>query len=199
VNLRTRITWLFALLAIVPVVIVGFMALYTGRQSIEQVEINHLVSTNLMKSSELTRWIEGNQQRIEELAQRPLVVQHSATLAAYDPDDPAYGSALLSLEEDHLRPRIKPVGGFVEISVMGPDSGVIMASSDEAQEGKYHSNQRFFAEGKTHTYTQGVFYSLPLQQITMFVSTPIRDRGKNLIAVLAGRLDMRDLSLIMSA
>jgi len=199
VNLRTRITWLFALLAIVPVVIVGFMALYTGRQSIEQVEINHLVSTNLMKSSELTRWIEGNQQRIEELAQRPLVVQHSATLAAYDPDDPAYGSALLSLEEDHLKPRIKPVGGFVEISVMGPDSGVIMASSDEAQEGKYHSNQRFFAEGKTHTYTQGVFYSLPLQQITMFVSTPIRDRGKNLIAVLAGRLDMRDLSLIMSA
>lgn len=198
-NLRTRITWLFALLAIVPVVIVGFMALYTGRQSIEQVEINHLVSTNLMKSSELTRWIEGNQQRIEELAQRPLVVQHSASLAAYDPADPAYSSALLGLEQDHLKPRIKPVGGFVEISVINPGSGIIMASSDDAQEGKYHSNQRFFAEGKTHTYTQGVFYSLPLQQTTMFVSTPVTDKGKKLVAVLAGRLDMRDLSLIMSA
>jgi len=74
-----------------------------------------------------------------------------------------------------------------------------LASSDDMQEGKYYANQRFFAEGKTHTYTQGVFYSLPLQQTTMIVSTPISDRRENLVAVLAGRLDLRDLSLIMSA
>jgi len=199
VNLRSRILLLFVLLAIVPVVIVGFLAYYTGRQSIEQVEINHLVSTNLMKSSELTRWIEGNQQRIEELAQRPLMVQYSATMVTSDPADPSYDQARLSLEADHLSPRVKPVGGFIEMSVIGPGSGVILASSDDMQEGKYYANQRFFAEGKTHTYTQGVFYSLPLQQTTMIVSTPISDRRENLVAVLAGRLDLRDLSLIMSA
>jgi len=199
VNLRSRITRWFALLAIIPVVIVGFLAYYTGRQSIEQAEINHLVSTNLLKSSELTRWIEGNQLRVEDLAQRPLVVQHSAALATYDPASPAYDNARLSLEYDHLRPRIKPVGGFIEISVISPDSGIVLVSSDDMQEGKYHANQRFYMEGKTHTYTQGVFYSLPLQQTTMFVSTPISDRNKNLVAVLAGRLDLRDLSLIMSA
>ena len=198
-NLRSRITRWFALLAIIPVVIVGFLAYYTGRQSIEQAEINHLVSTNLLKSSELTRWIEGNQLRVEDLAQRPLVVQHSAALATYDPASPAYDNARLSLEYDHLRPRIKPVGGFIEISVISPDSGIVLVSSDDMQEGKYHANQRFYMEGKTHTYTQGVFYSLPLQQTTMFVSTPISDRNKNLVAVLAGRLDLRDLSLIMSA
>ena len=198
-NLRSRILLLFVLLAIVPVVIVGFLAYYTGRQSIEQVEINHLVSTNLMKSSELTRWIEGNQQRIEELAQRPLMVQYSATMVTSDPADPSYDQARLSLEADHLSPRVKPVGGFIEMSVIGPGSGVILASSDDMQEGKYYANQRFFAEGKTHTYTQGVFYSLPLQQTTMIVSTPISDRRENLVAVLAGRLDLRDLSLIMSA
>ena len=198
-NLRSRITLLFALLAIVPVVIVGFLSYYTGRQSIEQAEINHLISTNLMKSSELTRWIQGNQLRIEDLAQRPLVVQHSATLATHDTADPAYDYARLSLEDDHLKPRIKPVGGFIEISVISPDSGMILASSDDAQEGKYHANQRFYVEGKTHTYTQGVFYSLPLQQTTMIVSTPVSDRNKNLVAVLAGRLDLLDLSLIMSA
>ena len=198
-NLRSRILLLFVLLAIVPVVIVGFLAYYTGRQSIEQVEINHLVSTNLMKSNELTRWIEGNQQSIEELAQRPLMVQYSATMVTSDPADPSYDQARLSLEADHLSPRVKPVGGFIEMSVIGPGSGVILASSDDMQEGKYYANQRFFAEGKTHTYTQGVFYSLPLQQTTMIVSTPISDRRENLVAVLAGRLDLRDLSLIMSA
>ncbi len=150
-------TLLFVLLAIVPVVIVGFLAYYTGRWSTEQVEINHLISTNLMKSSELTRWIAGNQLRIEELAQRPLMVQHSATLATYDTADLAYDQARLSIEEDHLRPRIKPVGGFIEISVISPDSGIVLASSDDMQEGKYHANQRFYVEGKTHTYTQGVF------------------------------------------
>ncbi len=198
-NLRSRITLLFVLLAIVPVVTVGFLAYYTGRQSIEQVEINHLVSTNLMKSSELTRWIEGNQQRMEELAQRPLMVQYSATMATSDAADPAYDLARLSLEEDHLRPRVKPIGGFTEISVISADKGIILASSDDMQEGKYYANQRFFAEGKTHTYTQGVFYSLPVQQTTMMVSTPINDKREKLVSVLAGRLDLRDLSTIMSA
>ena len=198
-KLRSRITLLFALLAIVPVIIVGFLAYYTGRQSIENVEINHLVSTNLMKSSELTRWIEGNQLRMEELAQRPLVVQNSAIMATSDPSGPAYDNARLDLENDHLRPRITPTGGFIEILVMSPDSGIVLASSDDTQEGKYHSNQRFYLEGKTHTYTQGVFYSLPLQQTTMVVSTPVKDRQGKLVAVLAGRLDLSDLSLIMSA
>ena len=198
-NLRSRILLLFVLLAIVPVVIVGFLAYYTGRQSIEQVEINHLVSTNLMKSSELARWIEGNQQSIEELAQRPLMAQYSATMATFDPADPSYDPARLSLEADHLRPRVKPAGGFIEMSVINPVSGVILASSDDMQEGKYYANQHFFMEGKTHTYTQGVFYSLPLQQTTMIVSTPVSDRKEILVAVLAGRLDLRDLSLIMSA
>jgi hypothetical protein len=103
-----------------------------------------------MKSSELTRWIESNQLRIEDLAQRPLVAQHSLSLATYDPADPAYDTARLSLEEDHLKPRIKPDGGFIEVSVMGPDSGMVLASSDDTQEGKYHSNQRFYLEGKMH-------------------------------------------------
>jgi len=199
VNVRSRITLLFVLLAVVPVVVVGFLAYYTGRQSIEQVEINHLVSTNLMKSSELTRWIEAYQQRMEELAQRPLIAQYSAIVVASDPSDPAYDLARLSLEEDHLKPRIKPRGGFTEVSVISPDKGIIMASSDEMQEGKYYANQRFFAEGKLHTYTQGVFYSLPVQQTTMMVSTPINDKKEKLVAVLAGRLDLRDLSSIMSA
>ncbi|MBN1691799.1 MAG: HAMP domain-containing protein [Dehalococcoidia bacterium] len=198
-NVRSRITLLFVLLAIVPVVLVGFLAYYTGRQSIEQVEINHLVSTNLMKSSELTRWIEGYQQRMEELAQRPLLVQYSSTMVDFDPADPVYDLSRLALEEDHLKPRVKLMGGFTEVSVISPDKGIILASSDEMQEGKYYANQRFFAEGKTHTYTQGVFYSLPLQQTTMMVSTPINDRRELLVAVLSGRLDLRDLSTIMSA
>jgi len=199
VNVRSRITLLFVLLAVVPVVVVGFLAYYTGRQSIEQVEINHLVSTNLMKSSELTRWIEAYQQRMEELAQRPLLIQYSATMVDFDPADPVYDVSRLALEEDHLKPRIKPRGGFTEVSVISPDKGIILASSDEIQEGKYYANQRFFAEGKTHTYTQGVFYSIPLQQTTMMVSTPINDRREMLVAVLAGRLDLRGLSTIMSA
>jgi len=199
VNVRSRITLLFALLAIVPVVVVGFMAYYTGRQSIEQVEMNHLVSTNLMKSSELTRWIESNQQRMEELAQRPLLVQYSDTMVQFGPANPVYDLSRQSLEEEHLKPRIKPAGGFTEMSVISPDGGIILASSDEMQEGKYYANQRFFTEGKMHTYTQGVFYSLPLQQTTMMVSTPINDRREKLVAVLAGRLDLVDLSSIMSA
>jgi len=199
VKVGSRITLLFVLLAVVPVVVVGILSYFTGRRSIEQVEMNHLVSTNLMKSSELTRWIEGNEQRMEELAQRPLLVQYSDTMVEFGPSNPVYDLSRQALEEDHLKPRIRQAGGFIEVSVISPDKGIILASSDEMQEGKYYSNQRFFTEGKTHTYTQGVYYSLPLQQTTMIVSTPINDRREQLVAVLAGRLDLSDLSAIMSA
>jgi signal transduction histidine kinase len=198
-KLGARLTLFFVLLSIVPVIIVGYIAYHNGRQTIEQVEINHLVSTNLMKSSELHRWIESNKRSILELAQRPLFIVFSGVMANHDTSSPAYEDAHMKIIQDHLSPRITTTGGFLEVFIICPCHGVVLASSNETQEGKYRTNQPYFMEGMKSTYVQGVYYSLPLQQPAMIISTPILNKQGHTVAVLAGLLDLNELSSIMSA
>jgi len=198
-KLAQRLTILFALLAIIPVLIVGYLAYDNGRRAIEQNTNNHLVSTNMLKKSELNRWIDGSKRSLEQLAQRPLVRQYAAELASHESSDPAYSEARDSLVNDHLLPQMRISGGFVELFVLCQSHGIVLASSDVLQEGKYRDNRPYYIEGKARTYVYGVYFTPALEQLALTIGTPIKDRQGNLVAVLAGRMDLGELSRIMSA
>ena len=184
------------MLAIIPIAIVGSLAYMTGRRIIEQTSINHLVSINILKSSELNRWMEGNKNSIKELAQRPLVRQNTVSIMSHDVADSEFLKVKENLIADHLLPRLEN-GNFSELFVLCPIHGIVMASTNRLQEGKYRNTRAYFIEGKKQTYIQGAYYSQGLEEIYMTVGTPIQDRQGNLIAVLAGRLDLSELSRIM--
>jgi signal transduction histidine kinase len=197
-KLTLKLTIIFAVLAILPVGIVGYMSYNTGRHSIEQVTINHLISTNLLKSSEMDRWVDDNTRSLEVLAQRPLVVEYTGVLTSHNTSDQAYLEAKTKLIKDHFRPRLITQSGFTEIFVMDPLDGMILASTSESEEGKYRDYQPYFTEGKNGSYVQGVYYSISREEAAMTISTPVIDDTGNLIVVLAGRLDLDVLSVIIS-
>jgi len=195
-KLRMKLILLCLVLASVPIAIVGSLAYMTGRRIIEQSSINALVSTNILKSSELNRWMEGNKNSIQELAQRPLVRQNTVSIMSHDVADSEFLKEKENLLTDHLLPRLE-YGNFSELFVLCPIHGIVMASTNRLQEGKYRNTRNYFIEGKKRTYIQGAYYSQGLEQTTLTVSTPIQDSQGNLIAVLAGRLDSDELSKIM--
>src|SRR4030043_1900229 len=195
-KLAPKLTILFLLLAIVPTVIVGYLAYENGRRTIVQETIDHLVSINLFKDNELERWIEDNRSSIEELAQRSLVRHYATVLMKHDIPDPAYYNAKRSLVEDHLKPRLK-YGRFFELFLLCPRHGLISVSTDEKQEGKYRDTHPYYIEGKDRTYVHGVYYSPTLEQPAMTISTPIKDKQGNFLGVLAGRLNLKELSKII--
>ena len=196
-KLAPKLTILFLLLSIVPTAIIGYLAYENGRRTIVQETIDHLVSINIFKSNELKRWVEDNKSSIEELAQRPLVRQFAAELAKHDTPNPAYHKAKGSIIEDHLKPRLK-YGGFFELFLMCPRHGLISTSTNEKQEGKYRDTYPYFSEGKSRTYIQGIYYSSVLEQPAMTISTPIKDKQGNLMGVMAGHLDLGELSKIIA-
>lgn len=197
-KITLRLTILFLLLAVVPTAIVGYLGYESGRRTVIKETADHLVSINSLKSRELKRWVDGNKNSIEELAQRPLLKQHAAVMAAsHDASDPAYRKARRSAVENHLKPRLK-YGGFIELFVMCSREGHISASTDEKQEGKYRNNRRYFMEGKSRTYIEGSYCSPIMEQPAMTVSTPVNDEQGKLVAVLAGRLNLEELSGIMA-
>ncbi len=196
-KLAPKLTVLFLLLAIVPTAIVGYFAYENGRQTIVQETIDHLVSINIFKSNELKRWVEDNKTSIEELAQRPLVRHYAAVLTKHDTPDLAYHRAKVSIIEEHLKPRLK-YGDFFELFLMCPRHGLISASTNKKQEGKYRDTFPYFIEGKSRTHIQGIYYSTALEQPAMTISTPIKDKQGSLMGVLGGRLDLGELSKIIS-
>jgi signal transduction histidine kinase len=195
-KLVPKLTILFLLLAILPTTIVGYLAFENGRRTIVQETIGHLVSINIFKTNELKRWVEDNKRSIEALVQRPLVRQYASVLAKHDTPNHAYHKAKASIIEDHLKPGLK-YGYFFELFLMCPRHGLISVSTDEKQEGKYRDTYPYFIEGKNHTYIQGIYYSPVLEQPAMTISTPIKDKQGNLMGVLAGRLDLGELSKII--
>lgn len=196
-KLPPKLTIFFLLLSILPTAIVGYLAYENGRRTIMQKAKDHLVSINIFKSNELKRWVEDNQSSIEELVQRPLVRQHAEALAKHGTSDPVYRKAKASIVEDHLKPRLKDEN-FFELFIMCPRDGIISASTDEKQEGKYQDSYPYFIEGKKRTHVQGVYYSPALEQPAMTIGTPIKDKQGNLLGVLAGRLNLGELSKIIA-
>ncbi len=196
-KIRTKLTFSFVLISIGSILIVGFFAYYNGRHTIEQQTINHLVSTNLLKSSEMDRWIYDNKISLEALAQRPLVIEYTSLLSTHEVSTPEYRAAYTKLIEDHFNPRLQSTADFTELFVMCPVQGIILASTDEHQEGKHRDTRDYFIEGKARTYVKSVYYSLAMEEPSMIISTPVKDNRGIITAVLAARLNLMELSSIM--
>ena len=196
-KLTPKLVALSLLLLIIPLAIVGFLVYDNGRQSIEQDTLDRLTTVTLLKEAEFNRWLEGTQRSLRDLARRPLVREYAAVLIAREQTDPTYQAAYRSLIEDHLTPILEEEAGFLDLAILRPSDGMILVSNDEELEGKYRESEPFFLEGKRHTYVQNVEYVVSLGQIVMHVSTPSKDKDGNLIAVLAGHLDLAEMSEIM--
>ena len=197
-KLTTKLTLLFVLLTTIPLAIVDYLAYDNGRRTIEQDTINRLISTNIYKEAEFERWVKDNERSLRDLARRPFFTdEFAAVLASHDPTDPEYQAAHRSIHENHLDPTLEEEGGFLDLSILRGDDGLILVSTDEGLEGRYKESEPFFLEGKNRTYVENVTYCLTLGEAVMHISTPIKDREGNLIAVLAGHADLAEMSDIM--
>jgi len=196
-KLATKLIIIFLLLSIIPLIVVGYLAFDNGRRTIEQNVFNHLITSTFIKQNEFERWVQGNERHLRDLARRPLVREYAATLSLQDPDEPEYQEAHASLIEDHLIPTLEEQGRFLDLFILQKDDGMILVSSDAALEGKFREREPFFLEGRSSTYTENVTYSLSDGEAVMHISTPIEDKQSKLIAVLASRANLSEMSDII--
>jgi PAS domain S-box-containing protein len=196
-KLATKLIILFLLLTTIPLAIVGYLAYDNGRRTIEQYVFNHLTSTNILKGDEFNRWLHNNEQSLQQFARRPGIREYTPVLLAHDQADPEYQTAYFNIVEDRMKPVVEDPGGFLDLFILRASDGLIVVSTDQEQEGKYKESEPYFVEGKSRTYVQNVYYSLTLGEVAMTIGTPIRDREGNLLAVLAGHVDLAEMSDIM--
>jgi PAS domain S-box-containing protein len=187
----------FLLLSLIPTAAVGYLAFNHGRRTIERDTINHLTATTILKEAEFERWIAKSKREIERLAERGHVRAYAAILSVGAPDTSEYQAAYTDILEAHLRPALETERGFLELFVMRLNDGQIVASTDGIQEGKYREDERYFVEGQHDTYVQNVYYSLTREEAAMTIATPVMDNEGNPVAVLAGHVDLAEMTEIM--
>ncbi len=189
---------IFLLFAVGPAMGLGWLAFINGRDFITRQATNHLVSTNLLKIAEFERWLDNNAANLEILAEfLDLQGGLAAAVPVHDMQDPQHQAYHQKITEKFLQPFMNQ-SGFFELFIMRAADGVILLSTDPRHEGKYRENRRFFQKGKTATFIENVYYSMALQEPAMTIATPVKDQKGDTIAVLAGRLNLKDLSEIIS-
>lgn len=196
-KLSTRLLLLFLAISIIPLCATGYLAYVNGIDTIKQNTFDRLVSTNILKAAQVTRWINASRTHLQALAQRPLVRKYAAQLTEGDLSQP-----LESIREilivDHFKPSISYNSGFIDISLLGAQSGQIIASSEPKLAGKFRTNRPFFIHGKQATYVDQMTFEVGLEKLVMHVTTPVKDERNQTVAVLSGHLDWEELSLIMA-
>ena len=197
-KLTTKLTLLFVLLTTLPLSLLGYLAFTNGQRTIHQNTVNLLVSINNLKKANFIDWIENKKDRLSLFAKRPLIVDFSRILTSYGNENTAeWEIASRKVIDEHFKVSIEGGGGFFELMILRPGDGLIVTSTDERHKFKYREDQAFFRNGKERTYVQNAYYSLSLEQALVTVSTPIRDEKGNLIAVLAGNLNLDEITQIM--
>lgn len=196
-KLSVKLFFLFWLFAMVPVMSLGYLSYDYSRDSIIRKMTDHLVATNILKKAELDRWLLNNASVLEMLA--GLINQKGGiadTIPVHDMENPAHAAFHKEIAEKFLKP-VMEKSGFFELFILRKEDGLILLSTDPQQEGKYRENRSFFKKGKIKTFVENMYYSITLQAPAMTIATPIRDEQGNLVAVVAGRLDLIDLSEII--
>jgi len=198
VKLTAKLTLLFVLLTTLPLSLVGYLAFTNGQRTIHQNTVSLLVSINNLKKANFIDWIENKKDRLSLFAKRPLIVEFSRILVSPgNKNTVEWQNASRKVTDEHFKVSIEGGGGFFELMILRPGDGMIVSSTDERNKFKYREDQPFFKKGREGTYVQNAYYSLSMGQALVTVSTPIKDEKGNLVAVLAGNLNLDEITSIM--
>ncbi len=197
-KLPAKLTLLFLLLSLAPLILVSYWAYISSRQTIENNTQNRLIAATIYKKDEFNRWLHASSTQLRLLAIRPLIREYARVLvnpAATAAEQKVAHDRLLS---EHFVPTLKENTGFMKFYLLDGRTGQILVSSNPALEGMIQENEVYFIKGRQATFIDNVRYSLSLGKAVMHVSTPVKNETGKVVAVLAGHLDLSIMSEIMA-
>jgi two-component sensor histidine kinase/HAMP domain-containing protein len=185
------------MLSLTPLLVIGYIGFRNGINTMKAQTMQRLVSINIAKAAEVSRWINACQSHLKSFAQRPQERAYAAALVSGGISPEKRMEFRRRIIENHFVPGIEAGIGFVDLFLLDRRDGRIVVSTVAQLEGLFREEEGFFKEGQKGTFVDDVNYSLTTEQLVMHVSTPVMDTDGNLVAVLAGHVDWHEMSKIM--
>ena len=187
----------FLPIAIIPLIIVVSINYASSYYYIRNALETHLSSINQLKISSFDRFVKTNTYLLESLCQRPLVIDNLQIMLSDQVADEKYIDAKNNLIYVHLNTNVVETGGIDTFSVLHPETGQIIASSNSQLIGKFRENENYFIYGKESTYIDEITYLVNEKRIVLHISSPIISPFGQLVGVLVGHVNLGELTDII--
>lgn len=183
-KIGVKLTAILVLVAVAGIIITALISFVVARKGIEKRIGRHLENVATLKKYRLNDFIKERINDIDHIAK-----------------DNFYRGVFLGGTKERIRNILKEKlvyeKEFIELFILDLD-GQVHVSTDEKQEGKIKSFEKYFIEGKKGPFIQSFYYDLSLQQPSMTISAPIKDDQGSLSGLLAGRANLKRISSIMT-
>jgi signal transduction histidine kinase/ActR/RegA family two-component response regulator len=137
--------------------------------------------------ADVNRWVRDELATLDFVASVPQVGDDVAALLRARPDSLVRRERIVRL----LRSAGMVGIGAVEMFVLSPRGGRVIASTDTTQIGTYHVNELYFVRGQEGPFVQDVYPSSRTGRPALTVATPVKaDSGAGPPAVLVAHLDL---------
>jgi len=195
-HLTPKVTLAFLIFAVLLLTSIGLLAYTSGRTNLEEATFADLFSAALEKEAGFETWVAQGESRIISLSESPFL--RSAVAALLGASDSEAVEAAHEQVIGELVPITQRSLVFSDLMIMEAGSGKVIASTDPIQERKFKENRPYFINGLNGPYVQNVHFSIELQRPAITISTPVKDDHGDVIAVLAGWLNLEEMSTIIT-
>ena len=195
-RLTSRIVLFFVLLAAVLLATVGVLSYRSGSESLKADAVSEMLTIAVEKEAALNTWIEERLADLRQIANQTDVVNKAANLigsAAGSEQTRSAHAVLLAELEPHVT---ASRSSYIELFVMEPEGGKVVASTSPAEEGKSKLGRPYFDNGKTDICLQAPSQSVELNVPAMTAALPLRAADGRLVAVLGAQLDLAVMNTI---
>lgn len=194
--LTPKVTLTFVLFAAVLLASVGLLAYHSGRESLEAVTFSDLLSTAIQKEAAFETWIMEGLSHVTSIANSPFLQEQIAILRTVS------DSEIAETAHDKIVAELLAVLGqghsFISLTILEPDSGKVIVATNSSQEGTFKEDRLYFINGQVESYVQNVYFSLECQCPSMVAAAPIHSPDGELLAVVAGRLNLDEMGAIIN-
>ena len=196
-RLGSQILLSFLLLVALSLAAVGLLSYRSGSNSLKAAVISEVASRAVDKQAATDDWIAERLADMQQNARRADMVEKAADLV-----DAPRGSVAAGRARTILLGEIEPLASgpdppFLEAFVMDPVSGLVLASTRPAEEGKLKAGRPYFDLGKADLYLAPPYLSADLGAPAMTAAIPLCAANGRVVAVLAARLNFAAVSEIV--
>ena len=194
-KLAPKLTLVFVSFAAAILTGVGLIVYYQWQAALKAATINELETIAGIKAAAVTDLVKEKQTHISVLAATPATIEGVSALIAVAPASNARQRIQKQLVAEFKVWVLSDE--FLDLFLLEPGAGKVMLGVQPGREGQSKADRAYFLEGRKALYTSPIYYSPELGTPTMVIAAPVFAKDGELLAVLAGRLNLDELSNIV--
>lgn len=189
-SLVARLVSTFLVLSLVVIACVGVVSWLAGREILGDAAFVRLETSSRQKQTQLALWVE---ERLRDLSFLGSLLLDKPGLKAGAGGHLQPGPGV----QERLNAFKRAQPDVLEIMVLDPSGGKVVASTESASVGGYRATYNFYLQGRQGPAMQSVYLSPESLRPVLTVSMPLKGEDGQLLAVIAAHLSPEPIAQII--